>query len=247
MAHALAFRHGLGQSLFAPEHNGLNVNDVQSFAASAFAKNNIAILGTGIDQKTLSSLIENAFKDAVPGSSFSTPASKYFGGETRVESSSGPQTVFVGYGTTGAPSAELAALAAYLSPSPSVKWSKGLSPLSSLPESASAQIVYLPYSDATLFGFLIQSSSAAAAKEASKSVVTATKAAAESIKAEELRSAVAKAKFSAANAMESRDGLVNALGSGVRLTCVSSSSLYSFLAAPFWFRSFACLDIVVVR
>lgn len=244
MAHALAFRHGLGQSLFAPEHNGLNVNDVQSFAASAFAKNNIAILGTGIDQKTLSGLIENAFKDAVPGSSFSTPASKYFGGETRVESSSGPQTVFVGYGTTGAPSAELAALAAYLSPSPSVKWSKGLSPL---PEGASAQIVYLPYSDATLFGFLIQSSSAAAAKEASKSVVTTMKAAAKSIKAEELRSAVAKAKFSAANAMESRDGLVNALGSGVRLTCVSSSSLYSFLAAPFWFRSFACLDIVVAR
>ena len=218
MAHALAFRHGLGQSLFAPEHNSLNVNDVQSFAASAFARNNITVLGTGIDQQTLSGLVENAFKDTVSVSSFSTSASKYFGGETRVENSSGPQTVFIGYGATGAPSAEIATLAAYLSPSPSVKWSQGLSPLSSLPEGTSAQTVYLPYSDATLFGLLIQSSTAAAAKEASKSAVTAMKAAAKSITAEGLQSAVAKAKFSAASAIESRDGLVNTLVSGVRLT-----------------------------
>lgn len=214
LAHALAFRHGLGQSIFAPPHNSLTVNDVQSFASSSFAKNNIAVLGTGIDQDTLSSLVNSAFSNVLSSSTVSSSPSKYFGGETRLQSA-GPQTVFIGYGITGAPSAEIAALAAYLSPNPSIKWSKGLSPLSSLPEGASAQTVYLPYSDATLFGLLVQGSTAAIVTEASKIVVASLKAIAQGIKAEEFKSAIAKAKFTAANAFENREGLVNAIGSRV--------------------------------
>ena len=215
VAHALAFRHGLGQSIFAPSHNSLTVNDVQSFAASSFAKNNIAVLGTGIDQDTLGGLVNSAFSNVQPSSTASSSPSKYFGGETRLQSPAGLQTVFIGYGITGAPSPEIAALAAYLSPNPSIKWSKGLSPLSSLPEGASAQTVYLPYSDATLFGLLVQGSTAAAAKEASKVVVAALKAIAQGVKAEELKSAIAKAKFTAANAFENRESLVNAIASRV--------------------------------
>ncbi|KAJ3501190.1 hypothetical protein NLJ89_g9452 [Agrocybe chaxingu] len=52
-AHALAFRSGLGSSLFSPAHSGLTVEDVKTFAATAFSKGNIAVLGTGIDQGTL--------------------------------------------------------------------------------------------------------------------------------------------------------------------------------------------------
>ena len=123
--------------------------------------------------------------------------------------------MFIGFGTTGASSSELAALAAHLSPTPSVKWSKGLSPLASLSEGTSVQTVYLPYSDATLFGLLVQGSSPAAVTEAGKAAVASLKAAAQGVKAEELKTAVAKAKFTAANAADTREGLVNILGSKV--------------------------------
>jgi ubiquinol-cytochrome c reductase core subunit 2 len=214
-AHALAFRHGLGQSLFAPAHNSLSVDDIRSFATSAFAKNNLAVLGTGIDQAMLNSLVEAGLDGASASPSITTPPSKYFGGETRLESGSGPQTVFIGYGIAGAPSPSTSVLASYLSPIPSVKWSKGLSPLSSLPEGSSAQVVHLPYSDATLFGLLIQGSTAAAVKEASNVAVAALKSTAKSLKPEELTSAVAKAKFAAANAVESREGLANGFASAL--------------------------------
>ena len=166
-----------------------------------------------------------------------TPPSKYFGGETRLESGSGPQTVFIGYGIAGAPNPSTAVLASYLSPKPSVKWSKGLSPLSSLPEGSSAQVVHLPYSDATLFGVLVQASTVEAVKEASKKAVAALQATSKGLKPEEFASAVAKAKFAAANAIESREGLANVLASKV---CIFFSlinlDLNNLFAASFRFK-----------
>ena len=201
--------------MFAPAHNSITAEDIKSFASASFTKGNIAVVGTGIDQSTLSKLVEQAFASAEASSAISAPASKYFGGETRLGGHGGPQTVFIGFGSTGADSPDLAALAAHLSPSPAVKWSKGLSPLSSLPDGTSVQTVYLPYSDATLFGLLIQGSTPASVKEAGKVAVSALKAAAKGIKEEELKSAVSKAKFAAANATDSREGIVTVLGSKV--------------------------------
>ena len=216
-AHALAFRFGLGSSLFAPAHNSITSADIKSFASTSFTKGNIAIVGTGIDQGTLSKLVEQSFTSTSASSVVSAPASKYFGGETRLNGHGGAQTVFIGFGSTDANSADLAALAAHLSPSPSVKWSKGLSPLSSLPEGTSVKTVYLPYSDATLFGLLVQGSTPASVKEAGKLAVSALKAASQGIKEDELKSAISKAKFASAIATDSREGIVAALSSRVRL------------------------------
>ncbi|KAH9476831.1 Cytochrome b-c1 complex subunit 2, mitochondrial [Psilocybe cubensis] len=212
-AHQLAFRSGLGSSLFAPAHNHITVEDIKSYASAAFTKGNIAVIGTGIDQATLSNLVEKSLAKAAAGTSASSPATKYFGGETRLDGHGGPQTVFVGFGTTGAPSAELATLAAHLSTTPSVKWSQGISPISSLPKGTSVQPVYLPYSDASLFGLLVQGTTIEGVKEAGKAAVAALKAAAKGISADELKSAVSKAKFAAASAVDTREGLVTALGS----------------------------------
>lgn len=224
VAHELAFRNGLGSSLFAPAHNDITVADIKSYASAAFTKGNIAVVGTGIDQATLSGLVEKAFAKAAASPATSSPASTYFGGETRLQSHNGLQTVFIGFGTTGAPSTELAALAAHLSPTPSVKWSKGLSPLASIPSGSSVQSVYLPYSDATLFGLLVQGETPAAVKEASTSAVAALKAAAKGIEAEALKSAISKAKFSAASAVDTREGLVAALGAKVPILTLNHHS-----------------------
>ncbi|EIW76553.1 LuxS MPP-like metallohydrolase [Coniophora puteana RWD-64-598 SS2] len=211
LAHSLAFRNGLGSPLFAPEHSDLTVDDVRAYAASAFAKGNLAVVGTGIDASTLQALLDKHLSGASAGAAASSPASSYFGGETRVDSHSGPQTVFIGYGVSGQPSPALSVLAAHLSTTPSVKWSKGLSPLAAaLPEGASVQTVLFPYSDATLFGFLVQGATGQQVKEAAKAVTQALKDA-KNVKGEDVKKAVAKAKFSAASALDARETIVEAV------------------------------------
>ncbi|KAK1226824.1 ubiquinol-cytochrome c reductase core subunit 1 [Marasmius sp. AFHP31] len=214
-AHALAFRNGLGSSLFANEHPSFTAEDIKAFAKSAFTKGNIAVLGSGISQEALSKLVDQSLSKLSASASSTPAAASYFGGETRVQAH-GPQTVFVGFGAAGKPSAELAALAAHISPAPSVKWSRGISPIASaIPEGTTVQSVYLPYSDATLLGFLIQGQNGAAVKEAGKAAVSALKSAGNGLKGEDLKTAVAKAKFAAASATESREGLVSLLGAQV--------------------------------
>ncbi|KAJ7449596.1 Metalloenzyme, LuxS/M16 peptidase-like protein [Mycena latifolia] len=228
LAHALAFRSGLGASLFAAPHTHVTVNDVQEFAASAFVKGNVAVLGTGISQSALSSLVEAALSLEPAGAPTTTAASAYFGGETRMESHGTAQTVFIGFGAAGSPAPELAALAAYLDPNPSVKWSRGSSPMLQA-EKTSVQAVYLPYSDAALVGLLIQSPTAEGVRVAGKAAVAALKGTSE-VKAEVLKSAVAKAKFRMASSVDDRAGLVGVLGSKV-LAGLSQTSLDSSLSA----------------
>lgn len=76
------------------------------------------------------------------------------------------------------------------------------------------QAVYLPYSDATLFGLLVQGETGEKVKEAGKVAVQALKSAAATggLKGDELKSAIAKAKFAAASAVDGREGLVSVLG-----------------------------------
>ena len=63
IAHALAFRTGLGNSLFAPAHTHAPVSaeDVQAFAASAFTAGNVAVLGSGIMRRLVTTVF---FPDA---------------------------------------------------------------------------------------------------------------------------------------------------------------------------------------
>ncbi|THH33357.1 hypothetical protein EUX98_g799 [Antrodiella citrinella] len=230
LAHGLAFRDGLGSPLFASAHHPVTAELVQEYASTVFSKNNIAVLGTGISQDALSELVEKSLASLASSSTgVSSTPSTYFGGETRIENHEGPQTVFVGFGATGAPSAELAVLAAHLSPQSSVKWSKGTSPIAeSIPPTASVQTVLLPYSDATLFGFIVQGETTEDVKTAAKAALAALKAAG-SFKSDDLKKAVAKAKFAAASSVEGRTGFVNTLGA--KVLAGSPSSLDGTLAA----------------
>lgn len=209
LAHALAFRNGLGASLFAPSHPSVTIDDVKAYAAQTFGKGNVAIVGTGISQDKLAKLVEKHFTSSAGAASPSSTATKYHGGETRQGLHADLQTAFIGFGTSGVPSPELAVLASYLSPKPSVKWTQGTSPLSSaLPVGTTAQTVFLPYSDASLFGVLVQAPSVDGVKEGVKASVKALKDASNSINPEGLQKAIAKAKFSAASIAENRDGLI---------------------------------------
>ncbi|KAF5349067.1 hypothetical protein D9757_012200 [Collybiopsis confluens] len=231
IAHALAFHNGLGSSIIAPPHFEHHVSheDVRDFAKSIFGnRENLAVLGTGIDQGKLVGLVEKALSGlggSAPASSSSSTSSKYFGGETRVQADSahghgGPQTVFIGFGTAGSPPpASLSVLSSYLSPTPSLKWTSGTSPIASALASsgvpASVKVVYLPYSDAALFGFLVQGANGEAVAKAGKIAVDALKSVSSGLKGDEWKKAVAKAKFAAASTLEGREGLVQILGGKV--------------------------------
>ena len=241
-AHAIAFRHGLGASLFATQHPSFTADDIKAFAASAFSNGNIAVLGTGIDQAKLSKLVEKSLGKIPSSSSTATPSTKYFGGETRVESTSPNQTVFIGFGKAGVPSSDLAALASYIAPEPHVKWSKGISPISEATSyGTTVQTVYLPYSDATLLGVLIQGENVADIKTAAQAAVKVLKS---KVSESDAKKAVAKAKFRAASEADSRDGVVSLLGNKVFAGADASveTALSSFDAVtPSSITSVSCL------
>lgn len=185
----------------------MSLESVKAFAKEAFTSGNVAVVGTGIDSARLAELVDKALADAslpISSPAASTP-SKYFGGSTRIDSHAGPQTVFIGFGTT-APSAALSVLSAHVAPTPSLKYPT--TPRSS----TSVTSVHLPYTDAVLSGVLVQGPDAKSVKEAAKAVVEKLK---KPLTAEELKIAVARAKFGAAASVESRDGLVDAIGSKV--------------------------------
>ncbi|KAI0726962.1 Metalloenzyme, LuxS/M16 peptidase-like protein [Fomitopsis betulina] len=212
LAHLLAFRTGLGSSPFTTPGSHISVEDVKAYAQNAFTPGNLAVLGTGIDAATLQKLVEQSLGSLSGTSTLSSSSSSYYGGETRIEAHGTPETIFIGFGTAGAPSAELAVLSAHLDPTPAIKWSTGLSSIATnLPEGVNVKTVFLPYSDAALYGIVIQGADAERVKEAGKVAVAALKAAGD-LKGDDLKKAVAKAKFNAASSLDGRDNVLFALG-----------------------------------
>jgi ubiquinol-cytochrome c reductase core subunit 2 len=222
LAHALAFRNGLGHSLYADSHatGNITAEDVRDLHARAVSNpSNVAVLGTGISTESLAKLFEtavSAHKASTPTpSAVPAPASAYHGSTTRVASAHGPQVVFIGFGSTASASVPaLHALAAHLNPAPALKWAGSSAPVASaIPAGINARSVLLPYSDATLIGVLLEGKDAAALKEGAKAVVSAFKdAAAGKVGKEELARAVARAKFQLAAGVEAREGYVGAFG-----------------------------------
>jgi ubiquinol-cytochrome c reductase core subunit 2 len=225
LAHALAFRNGLGYSLYADSHatGNITAEDIRDLHAHAVSNpSSVAVLGTGISTESLAKLFETAVsahkasaKTPVVPSATPVPATAYHGGAARVSSAHGPQTIFVGFGSTASASVPtLHALAAHLNPEPALKWAASSAPVASgIPAGIHARSVLLPYSDATLVGVVLEGSDGAALREGAKAVVGAFKdAAGGKVGKEELARAVARAKFQLAAGVEAREGYVGAFG-----------------------------------
>ncbi|KAI0252304.1 Metalloenzyme, LuxS/M16 peptidase-like protein [Lactifluus subvellereus] len=236
LAHALAFRNGLGHSLYADSHalGNITADDVRDLHARAVGNpSSVAILGTGISTESLAKLFENAFsahhKKASAAASAPVPApappaaTTYHGGSARVPSAHGSQqAIFIGFGSSSKSASlpALHALAAHLDPSPALKWAAGAAPLASaIPARVRARSVLLPYSDATLVGVVLEGADGRALGEGARAVAAAFRDAAVGGKVgkEELARAVARAKFRLAAGVEAREGFVGAFGPGVLL------------------------------
>ncbi|KAI1435594.1 ubiquinol-cytochrome C reductase complex CORE protein 2 precursor [Xylaria sp. CBS 124048] len=226
-AHSVAFHTGLGTSLYpsssTPLGRYLNEHVIADYAGAVYSKRNIALVGDGADAAALHKWTQMFFKpvpEATPSSvSLSSNVSKYYGGEQRTSHLGGNAMVIAFPGSSfGTFKPEIAVLAALLGGQPNVKWSSGFTALSkanSASYGATASASNLTYSDAGLLAIQI-SGSAASIRATAEVAAKALKSIAEgSTSKDDLAKAVAKAKFDALEASQSRAPALLAAGSGI--------------------------------
>ena len=231
-AHGVAFHRGLGTPLHptssTPLNKYLHEDSIADFADSAYAKDNIAIVVNGAKLSELSRWVGQFFGEA-PGTAPSSgpklesPATKYYGGEERIAHDSGNAMViaFPGSSSFTAGSSykpEISVLAALLGGQSSIKWSPGFSLLGRRAAShASAHVAttHSEYSDAGLLAITL-TGGASDIRGASGEVVKALKgvAAGETSK-EDLKKAIALAKFRALDAGQDITAGLELTGAGL--------------------------------
>ncbi|WVR06906.1 hypothetical protein IAU60_003942 [Kwoniella sp. DSM 27419] len=222
LAHNLAFRKGLGNSLYASPHYPVTIEDVKTFAQSAFSKSNVAVIGSGISTEALAQAVSSAFGagSSAPGSGLNSAKTTYYGGEVRVPLDvhappSAQPTMLIAYGSASPASADLKVLKHLLGGESSLKWTPGSSLLSQAAEKvpgSSAKAFLLPYSDAALFGVLVTAPTSQQVTDLAKDVASILKNAGKNVKDEEVKKAVAKATFADASASETVEGLIATAG-----------------------------------
>ena len=222
--HALAFRRGLGNTLLAAPETPVTLEHVRDFAAKSYVKQNMAIIATGADAAELEGYVSQHFADVPSGSAAQSPASKYFGGETRI-----PYRTPIGHFVVGFPGAaasphvpaELTVLGNLLGGTSSIKWSAGNTILgqaaSTLGASTKAIANHGTYSDTGLFSIYVMGPTNTI-KNAAKASLDAIKAVAQDVKADDLKRAIAQAKFNAYAASEERTLSAESIGRSLLLS-----------------------------
>jgi ubiquinol-cytochrome c reductase core subunit 2 len=202
----------------------LNEESIRAFAASAYAKPNIAVVANGANQAELAKWVGEFFTD-VPSSSssLSSEATKYYGGEERIAHGSGNSLVIAFPGSSsftagGSYKPEIAVLAALLGGKSTIKWSPGFSLLSKASSStpgASIATSHFAYSDAGLLAIQFNGS-AQAIRGASTEAVKALKSISEgSVSKEDFTKAVAIAKYRALEEGQSFEAGLVSTGAGL--------------------------------
>ena len=226
-AHGVAFHRGLGNPLHptssTPVTKYLHEDYLADYSKSAFAKSNFAVVANGASHADVSNWVGEFFTDSSTspssnfGSSNSTP-SKYYGGEERIAHDSGNSMILAFPGsasfTSGSFKPEMSVLAALLGGESTIKWSPGFSLLSKATAAhpgAHIKTVHDTYSDAGLL-YISLSGSARDVRNASHEVVKTLKSvAASNVSKEDIKKAVASAKFKTLESGQS-------IGTGIELT-----------------------------
>ena len=179
--HQVAFRHGLGNSLYAKDADvhHLKRADLSEFAARNFAADRMVIVGTGVAHEELEALVASALKGVqVNAKGVKIPRSVYHGGETRLDRGAGSEAHYViAYPSVSSSSPDYAAslvLKSLLDGNRRLKYGS-LSGVSCLlgpasTGSTSVSALGIHHSDAGLLGFYIQGEDSEVASVASKSI-----------------------------------------------------------------------------
>ncbi|KAG1403670.1 hypothetical protein G6F58_010324 [Rhizopus delemar] len=214
-AHQLAFRTGLGNSVFAKASNHVNNATVKDFAQQLFTQGNVALVGTGIEHKALVNLAEQ-FLNLPTGSAAQLSGSQYFGGEARLEGHDNEYVLaFEGAALDSAEYAALQVLRHALGGELNVKHTTGSGLFAQAASKVDAQIkaFNLGYSDAGLFGVQVSGAQAGVAVAAAVEQLKAAK----NLSNEDFARGAAQAKFAATAGFESRLDRLQTLGAQVHI------------------------------
>ncbi|KAB8072847.1 Metalloenzyme, LuxS/M16 peptidase-like protein [Aspergillus leporis] len=231
-AHALAFHRGLGESVTpsttTPFEKYLSAEALAEYAQHAYAKSNIALVGSGANSADLSKWVGEFFK-GLPGSGSSAQykvqpkaATKYYGGEQRISSKAG-NAVVIAFPGSGAFAAsgykpEASVLAALLGGESTIKWTPGFSLLAQATQGFSqvrASTKSHAYSDAGLFTITLSGKADQVATASKNAVDALKKVAAGEVAGEEIKKAAALAKFRALESAQSLETGLEATGSAL--------------------------------
>jgi len=230
--HGVAFHRGLGTPLHptssTPLSKYLNPRDLKLWSKAAYAKPNIAVVANGASHEDLSKWVGQFFADCasshpsrVPKVDF--PPTKYYGGEERIAHDSGNTMVLAFPGSSsftsgGSYKPEISVLAALLGGQSTIKWTQGFTLLAkAAAEYPQAHIStsHAAYSDAGLL-YVTLTGNARHVRDASKTVVkTIQSIAAGEVSKEDIRKAVALAKFRALEAGQNVEAGLESTGAGL--------------------------------
>ena len=230
-AHGVAFHRGLGNSLHpsssTPMTKYLNADLLQRYSRIAFAKSNFAVVANGTDHQELSKWINEFFIELDQSPLQDLPlagmeSTKYYGGEERIAHDSGNAMViaFPGSGSATGSSykPESQVLASLLGGQSSIKWTPGFSLLSKATAAypqARIATAHHTYSDAGLLT-ISMNGNADQIRQASQEAVKAIKSvAAGNVSKEEIKKAIATAKFKALESGENMNTGIELTGTGL--------------------------------
>lgn len=226
-AHAVAFHRGLGTPLHptssSPFTKYIDEGGLQAFSQVAYAKDNFAVVANGASHSELSKWVGEFFTDSPDTAPSDLPKpgtgqTKYYGGEERIAHDSGNNIIlaFPGSGsfTGGFFKPEISVLSALLGGQTTIKWSPGFSLLSKATEDyprIQIKTTHHTYSDAGLLCITMSGDASQMRKAASGVVSTLKGVAAGEVSKEDIKKAVAAAKF---QTLESGQ----AISTGIELT-----------------------------
>ncbi|KAI5787117.1 Metalloenzyme, LuxS/M16 peptidase-like protein [Geopyxis carbonaria] len=202
-------------SLTADHINNLTI---PAYAKQVYQKGNVAVVASGANQAELEKWTSEFLADLPAGSGLTSAPTKYFGGENRTYNATGDALVIAFPGTSGPPKfkAEFSVLSYILGGQASTKWNPGTSVLSQavadLP-GVSAVTHHATYSDAGLLSITITGPQSSLTK-AAQSVVKGVNSLA-NVKAEDVKKAIAQAKFEVLASAEDRSIGLELVGQSV--------------------------------
>lgn len=219
-----AFHNGLGNKLLAVsskfiKQNSLTSESIPAYAEKVYQKGNIAVVASGAENALLKKYVSEHFAGVAAGNGdIPSAVSKYFGGENRTYSDAGNSLLIAFPGSQGGAQAkaEYTVLAYLLGGQASTKWNAGTSLLSKAVADitgVSAVAKHTAYSDAGLLSISINGP-IASLRKAAENVVKATQSLA-SVKAEDVKKAIAQAKFDTLAAAEDRNAGLELVGQSV--------------------------------
>ena len=229
--HGVAFHRGLGNPLYAQSHlptkKYITNSRLAAYSRAAYAKPNIAVVANGANHEDLSHWVGKFFTEspATPLKGVPDPGktpTKYYGGEERIAHDSGNTMIIAFPGsssfTGGAWKPEMSVLASLLGGQSHIKWSPGFSLLSKATESyprAKISTTHNTYSDAGLLTIEITGIDRQV-REASVEVAKVLNGVASgNVNKDDVKRAVAAAKFQALESGQNIDTGIELTGAGL--------------------------------